>query len=173
MTISLSGAFEKQQVAVRLREMLAKAGYIDGGYEMGVNQGTVMRHLAAQDRIYEWKVKREPSVLLLPPDFGQALLPHLKVPVVYSRFYDPGKRMLQEARRGQVAIGFIRRNKLHHFMMGKQMVESVLDPLAQSEQQLSEAVRMLEESMKARGLELNKDGVEALFRKLDQQDGPA
>lgn len=131
--LSLVSVFEKGQVAQRVKDLIAQARIIQGGHEMGLNQGYVTRHMKAEDRVIEWQVKGKPSVYLLPPSIGAGLIEHLGLPVGYTNFYDPGKRVLDRVRQGQLMLGFKRHYGLHHYMVAKDAVTKCIDPAAMRE----------------------------------------
>lgn len=172
MTISLSDAFDKTQVAERLRELMLAPIKVEGAAAYDQMRSEIFKTVPQGNVLYEWQMKlRMPSVIIMAPRFGRALCELDRLPVKTTHYDYPGDHF-KGARAGKFALALTRHDEPKIFMISKKKVQDLVDPLARQEQRLAETLRVFEASMRERGLELTEDDVRMLFSRLDQQSGP-
>lgn len=143
--------FEKTQLGTTIAKMVQDAEKILGANDFYAKQGRMFETMRKKSGIFEWQIRGEPDVLIMPADYGRALLAHTDMPLVTSHMQYP-KKEFTKTRHGKIAYGFEKKSGIVAIMMNKDVVLGLIDPVRAAENEMQKLVGKLGDIMQETGM---------------------
>lgn len=147
----LIAEFEKTQLGTTIAKMVQNAEHIVGANDFYAKQGHMFEAMRKKSAIFEWQVRGEPDVLIMPADYGRALLAHTDLPLVTSHMQYP-KKEFTKTRHGKMAYGFEKKSGIVAIMINKDIVLGLIDPVRAAENEMQQLVGRIGDIMQETGM---------------------